>query len=105
MNVPEEIEVRRNFKMELRDCRGQLTKWFGSYGFIKYENRDVFVHLKNYNGFIPEVGQLVKFDFGLAPGDKPPMAVNVRVVKSALAVTAEQQIKNRLELNGRGGAR
>ena len=85
--------------MNLKNNRGQLTKWFQGYGFIRYENRDVFVHRDAYlSGFSPEIGQIVAFDFGLAPNkNKPPIAVNVRVVKSAKSVAEEQDTKHGLE--------
>jgi len=84
--------------MNLTRQRGQLVKWFDGYGFIKFEGREVFVHRKAYlSGFAPEVGQIVTFDFGLAPDkNRPPMAINVRVFKSATDVAAEEEIKRKL---------
>ncbi len=86
--------------MNFKNNRGQLTKWYQGYGFIRYEHRDVFVYRDEYlPGFSPEIGQIVAFDFGLAPDkNKPPVAVNVRVVKSAKMVAAEQDIKRGLEV-------
>ena len=86
--------------MNLKNNRGQLTKWYQGYGFIRYEHRDVFVHRDAYlRGFSPEIGQIVAFDFGLGPDkNKPPVAVNVRVVKSAKSVAEEQDIKHGLEV-------
>lgn len=74
-------------------------KWFSKgYGFIKHEGRHVFVHGSAYlSGFHPEIGQLVAFDFAIAPDNKPPMAVNVRVLKSAKSVQAEEEIRTGLE--------
>lgn len=91
--------------MNLKNNRGQLAKWFGNFGFIRFEDRDVFVHRAAYlSGFVPEAGQMVRFDFGLAPDkNKPPMAINVRVIKSANAVAAEKQIKQGLEVLLAGG--
>jgi cold shock CspA family protein len=85
--------------MQLKNNRGQLAKWFNNFGFIKFENRDVFVHRENYlPGFLPEVGQIVAFDFGLSPNpNRPPQAINVRVVKSAATIQAEEQIRAGLE--------
>ena len=85
--------------MNLKNNRGQLIKWFQGYGFIKYEGREVFVHRYAYlRGFSPEIGQIVAFDFALAPDKtKPPMAVNVRVTKSAKIVAEEIEIKRGLE--------
>jgi len=87
--------------MQLKDNKGQLIRWNenGGYGFILFDGRRVFVHATSYlQGFVPEVGQFVRFDFGLAPDKtKPPMAVKVRVVKSAKAVKAEKQIQAGLE--------
>ncbi len=89
--------------MSLTKNRGPLVKWFeqNGYGFIKFEGREVFVHRTAYlSGFAPEVGQIVTFDFGLAPDkNRPPMAINVRVFKSATDVAAEEEIK-RLLANG-----
>jgi cold shock CspA family protein len=63
--------------MNFTKNRGPLVKWFdkNGYGFIKFEGRDVFVHRTAYlSGFVPEVGQIVTFDFGFAPDKtKPPM--------------------------------
>ena len=86
--------------MNLKNNRGQLVKWLRGYGFIEYEGRHVFVHRDSYlRGFAPEVGQVVAFDFGLAPDkNKPPMAVNVRVVKTAKWVADEYEIKRGLEV-------
>src|SRR5438876_2993368 len=84
----------------LKDNKGQLIKWIekGGYGWILFDGRQVFVHVTSYlQGFVPEVDQLVRFDFGLAPNQKPPMAINVRVVKSAKTVAAERQIQAGLE--------
>ena len=94
--------------MNFTKKRGPLYKWFEQYGygFIKFEGRDVFVHRRSYlSGFVPEVGQIVTFDFGFAPDKtRPPMAVKVRVWKSAKTVAAEEEIKRGLEalanLNG-----
>jgi cold shock CspA family protein len=86
--------------MNLKNNRGQLVKWLKGYGFIEYEGRHVFVHRDSYlRGFAPEVGQVVAFDFGLAPDkNKPPIAVNVRVVKTAKSVADEYEIKRGLEV-------
>jgi cold shock CspA family protein len=84
---------------KLKNNKGQLLKWFESsgYGFIRFQDRHVFVHRTSYlHGFIPEVGQIVEFDFGLC-GNKPPQAVNVRVFRSAKAVAAEREIQRGLE--------
>jgi cold shock CspA family protein len=86
--------------MNLKNNRGKLTKWFQGYGFIRYEHRDVFVHRHAFlDGFSPEIGQIVAFDFALAPDkNKPPVAINVRVVKSAKSVADEYEIKRGLEV-------
>jgi cold shock CspA family protein len=91
--------------MQLTNNRGQLVKWLKNFGFIKCEDRSVFVHRDNYlSGFLPEVGQIVLFDFGLSPNpNQPPQAVKVRVVKSATAVRADEAIKAGL-LALQGGA-
>ncbi len=88
--------------MQLKNNRGELVKYFErqGYGFIWYENREVYVHVSNYlSGFTPEVNQLVAFDFGLFTKDpsRPPQAVNVRVVKEASAVKAEREIVRQLQ--------
>jgi cold shock CspA family protein len=93
--------------MQLKNNKGRLAKWFNNFGFIKFENRDVFVHRENYlPGFLPEVGQIVGFDFGLSPiPNRPPQAINVRVVQSAAAVRAELETRAGLEalLRQQGG--
>lgn len=85
--------------MNLTNNKGVVYKWLQGFGFIKFEGRDVFVHRNSYlSGFYPEVGQLVLFDFGLAPDtSKPPMAVNVRVLKSAKQIADEQEAKRLLD--------
>ena len=85
--------------MKLKNNRGQLVKLFPNYGFIKFENRDVFVHRDSYlHGFLPEIGQIVGFDFGISPNpQRPPQAINVRVVKTAAAVRQEQEILEALK--------
>lgn len=89
----------------LLNNRGQLYKWTGTHGFIKFEGRDVFVHRSSYlQGFHPEIGQLVSFDFALAPNPvRPPMAVRVRVVKTACAVQAELDVRRGLEALAKQG--
>ena len=94
--------------MEFRNKKGHLERWIetSGYGFIRHDDRLVFVHRTGYLfGFKPEPGQAVAFDFGLAPNGKPPMAINVRVVKTAQAVAAEKQVQRGLEalLKGEGG--
>jgi cold shock CspA family protein len=85
--------------VKLKDNKGQLKKWLDGFGFIRFEHRDVFVHRTAYlQGFKPEVGQILLFDFGLAPDPtKPPVAINVRVVKNAEHVAAEESIRSGLE--------
>jgi cold shock CspA family protein len=78
----------------LRNQRGILHKWLNGYGFVSYEGRDVFVHR---DAFLPnnrpEKGQLVGFDFGLAPDrSRPPIAINVRVLKTKQQVQAETEV-------------
>ena len=70
--------------------RGVITKWRGSYGFIRYGGQDVFVHTKNFlGGSTPELNSLVEFQFGPPTReDKPFQAVNVRVVQLAAEVLA-----------------
>ncbi len=93
--------------------RGRLTKKRENYGFIRYTNsagisRDVFVHFSNYLlGFVPELNQIVEFDFGPSPiEDKPPVAIRVRVVKTAEEVLRDfnKQINAGVGALGQGGA-
>jgi hypothetical protein len=49
---------------------------------------------------VPELNQIVEFDFGPAPVEgKPPVAIRVRVVKTADQVAAEFQT----QLDQQGG--
>ena len=66
-------------------------KWRGSYGFIRYNGEDIFVHLTNYlHGFVPELNQICEFEIGPATKiGKPNEAFRVTVVKSAEQVIAE----------------
>jgi cold shock CspA family protein len=94
--------------MSVKNKKGQLVKWFEDrrYGFIRFDGHDVFVHRTAYlSGFVPEVGQIVHFDFGLAPDkNRPPIAINIRVTKSAKVVATEEEIKRGLEvLANQGG--
>jgi hypothetical protein len=84
--------------------RGRLAKWHGSFGFIRYEGRDVFVHFKNYlGGFHPELNQFVEFDLGPAVReDKPEQAIRVRVLRTAVQVEAKYTAGVNA-LNGQGG--
>jgi cold shock CspA family protein len=93
--------------MGLANNVGELVKIFPNFGFIRFENRNVFVHKSNYlSGFTPEVGQIVRFDFALALNNRPPHAVKVRVIKSRAAVIAENEIRHGLEaLQKSSGAR
>src|SRR6266480_2432306 len=82
----EEILMR----CSMQKYQGRLTKKRENYGFIRYTNnagisRDVFVHFSNYlHGFVPELNQIVEFEFGPAPVEsKPPVAIRVRVVRTA----------------------
>lgn len=65
--------------------QGQLIKWYGSYGFILHEGKNVFVHLRNCSaGFVPELGAKVGFEFMPAVVfGKPPQACRVRTLRSA----------------------
>jgi cold shock CspA family protein len=85
--------------IQIKNNRGQLLKMLKNYGFIRFEGRDVFVHRDAYlQGFKPEIWQIVSFDFALAPEpDRPPVAVNVRVIKPASAFQAEKRIENALK--------
>jgi hypothetical protein len=92
---------------KLKDNVGHLVIWKGTFGFIRFDNRNVFVHKKYYVRGFPELDQKVVFDFGLSHDPlKPPQAVNVRVLKTARAIRAEQEIKRGLEALGcgQGGA-
>jgi cold shock CspA family protein len=97
----------------MQKYQGRLTKKRENYGFIRYTNnagvsRDVFVHFSNYlHGFVPELNQIVEFDFGPSPiEDKPPVAIRVRVVKTANEVLREfnEKIDSGVHALGRGGA-
>jgi cold shock CspA family protein len=91
---------------------GRLIKSFGSYGFILFEDQEVFVHFKNYlGGFHPEINQIVMFDFGppIRPGSRQrPQALRVRVVRSAADFERDSftilQANARRALSGDGGA-
>ena len=71
--------------------QGYLVKIKGSFGFIRHDRKDVFVHFKNYlPGFVPELNQFVEFDYGPSPReDRPPVAIRVRVIKTAEQVAEE----------------
>jgi cold shock CspA family protein len=82
--------------------QGRLTRWYGSFGFIRFdqEQRDVFVHLRSFlKGFVPELDSIVAFDLGPAHrGDKKDQAKNVRIVKSAEDVIQDFQRQRALDL-------
>jgi hypothetical protein len=91
----------------MQNHRGRLVKKHNNYGFIRFTNtsgvsRDVFVHFGSYlRGFVPELNQIVEFEFGPSPDDtRPPVAIRVRVVKAADQVVAEFQA----QLEQQGGA-
>eukprot|EP00747_Dinoflagellata_sp_TGD_P033763 gnl/TRDRNA2_/TRDRNA2_136829_c2_seq1.p1 gnl/TRDRNA2_/TRDRNA2_136829_c2~~gnl/TRDRNA2_/TRDRNA2_136829_c2_seq1.p1 ORF type:complete len:174 (-),score=25.37 gnl/TRDRNA2_/TRDRNA2_136829_c2_seq1:3-524(-) len=59
---------------------GEVKSFFPAsrYGFITWEGKDIFYHIKQCGEFPPQKGDIVKFD--LAPCDQKPgeqMAVNV----------------------------
>ena len=76
--------------MEHKTYRGRLSKMIGNFGFIRCDGKDIFVHFTNYlGGFKPELNQIVEFNIGPSPReDRPPVAIRVRVVKSAAEVEA-----------------
>jgi cold shock CspA family protein len=79
-----EIMMRQSMSGATPRYRGRLAKWHGSYGFIRFQERDVFVHLSNFlGGFHPELNAEVEFQLGPpAREDKKEEAVLVRVVRS-----------------------
>jgi hypothetical protein len=86
--------ARRNLSSEL--CmvyrkQGRLIKWRGSYGFLRCNGKDVFVHLTSYlHGFTPELNQICEFEIGPATKEgKPNEAFRVTVVRTASQVIAE----------------
>jgi cold shock CspA family protein len=88
--------------------QGRLVKWRGSYGFIRYNGKDIFVHLSSYlHGFVPELNQICEFEIGPATKqDKPNEAFRVTVVKTADAVLHDfnEKIDSGVHALGRGGA-
>ena len=62
---------------------GRLVKWQGTWGFIRHEKKDVFVHLTNcVSGFVPEINAPVDFEFTEAAVEgKPPQAYRVRLLR------------------------
>jgi cold shock CspA family protein len=91
MGTPEEFLMRKCYMAH----QGRLLKKGNNFGFLRYQGRDVFVHFSNYlRGFTPELNQQVEFEFGPSPReDRPPVAIRVRVVKSAAQVEAEFKIQ------------
>jgi cold shock CspA family protein len=95
------VQHEENFKQGskfMQTYQGRLVKKHPNYGFIRLKDRtgksrDVFVHFGSYlHGFVPELNQIVEFEFGPAPVEsKPPVAIRVRVVKTADQVVAEFQ--------------
>jgi hypothetical protein len=80
----------------MQSYQGMLIKKHNNYGFARFKNtkgvvRDIFVHFGQYlSGFVPELNQIIEFELGPSPVEgKPPVAVRVRVVKSADQVLAE----------------
>jgi cold shock CspA family protein len=93
---------------------GRLAKWRHTFGFIQYNNQEIFVHLDNYYpGFIPEINQKVTFEIGpAAKAGMPNEAYRVRVVKTADQVLAEfnnngagLNVLNTVEDQAKGGAK
>jgi cold shock CspA family protein len=94
------VQREENFKQGsvMQTYQGRVVKKHPNYGFIRFKNRagvsrDVFVHFGSYlHGFVPELNQIVEFEFGPSPVEgKPPVAIRVRVVKTADQVVAEFQ--------------
>ena len=70
---------------------GRVVKWRGTFGFIRYNQKDIFVHLDSYlSGFVPEMNQMVEFEIGPATKQgKETEAFRIRVIKTASQVIAE----------------
>ena len=68
--------------------QGRIAKWYGGFGFIRFDGRDIFVHNKNFmSGSFPELNSIVEFRLGPATReDRPDQAVNVKIVKRAADV-------------------
>ena len=71
--------------------RGRISKWSGSYGFIRYGGQDIYIHMRNFvSGSHPELNAIVEFELGPPHReDRPPQAINVRTAKRAAEVLAE----------------
>ena len=80
--------------------QGRLVRWNGSYGFIRYNGKDIFTHLTSFlHGFVPEQNSIVEFEIGPAKKEgKPNEAFRVIVVKSAAQVIAEFNEQNAEQL-------
>jgi hypothetical protein len=99
------MESTASAPTKLKDNIGHLVIWKGTFGFIRFDNRNVFVHEKCYTRGLPELDQKVQFDFGLSHDpNKPPQAVNVRVLKTARAMRAEEEVRRGLQALASGGA-
>lgn len=89
---------------------GRLSKWQGTWGFIRFENRDLFVHRTAYlGGFTPELHSIVEFEIGpsIREDKFQDQAYRVRVVKTADDVLREFNEKREFAkvLRGLGGSR
>jgi cold shock CspA family protein len=91
---------------QVENCEGYLRNWKKAFGFIRYQGRDVFVFHQEYKkaGQIPEPGQKVRFDFALGLDGKPPMAVNIVVIRTAEQVKADNRANNELTHQLKSGA-
>ena len=69
--------------MTVERFRGRLVKWNGTWGFIKHDGKETFVHLSNcVSGFIPEINLPVEFELTPAAVEgKPPQAFRVRSLR------------------------
>jgi cold shock CspA family protein len=78
-----------------------VIKWWGSrgYGFIirHANNGEVFAHISDTQGFVPEGGQQVTFELGSDKKDRPKaMAIRLRG-KPSILENEEKEIKEKTE--------
>ena len=95
-------------KEQTERFRGRLIKWSGTWGFIRYDKKEAFVHITNcVSGFASEVEINVPVEFELTASSvegKPPQAFRVRLLRKDTEAGIDALRRGGLDVNAQAGA-